>query len=635
MPPFSTNPPQGDINEAEKYRPYLTNLYKKGFRYVRLSITDAQWYGGGNPDKRLQVLKSVGFNVQYGASYIRFLSDATRPANCMTPNYHKTIWEPLVLQRFPLAIAEGYVDIWSLGNEHEEGIRAEPVISLVRVGNVVTATMATDHYYSVGDTVAIAGATPGDFNSSVGWNLYVAGTGSTITSVPTSKTFTYVASGADGTATGSITAKMTVDTYISLLKKTAVSLRAIAAGMGNTSIKFVYSSTENPIGVWQNVGITPGVDFDYYGMNGYGNRADQLYDFEIRQVSNQAAFGDSYMLTEWNLDQPYNDQALYSPDIKTTERYTEERINVLRRLDVKHAYYFKVDGEPRAGGFGGGWMLYNYINNTPRNAYYALIKERRSHIIRDITRYNNIYDVSSPIVTLRKPRAGIDRGKCIDFNQSNSGVSFVLPSSFSVAKCRNFSIAVRVYTRGLGGLNQGMILDSIGGGPQEGFCNLRVNANGSGEYRCEAFRYPTNGVCTSGGSSIVYNTWQALVVTFDDTLEGQKYPRMYIDGLDRTSNVVANSGDRGTSPAGVTAYIGNTFNLTKNFNGLIDDLYIYNRVLSSEEICSFKNGQIPGQYILGYNMDETTGNLTDLGPDRVVATPFNVTQNTTGQTILT
>ena len=63
--------------------------------------------------------------------------------------------------------------------------------------NVATATLEA-HGFAVGDVITVAGA-----------NLaYVNGT-KTIATVPTADTFTYAATGADATATGTITARVT------------------------------------------------------------------------------------------------------------------------------------------------------------------------------------------------------------------------------------------------------------------------------------------------------------------------------------------------------------------------------------------------------------------------------------------
>lgn len=70
-------------------------------------------------------------------------------------------------------------------------------LTVVVASNVATAT-ATAHGFSVGDTIIVSGA-----------NLsYVNGT-KVIVSVPTANTFTFAATGADATATGTIVASRT------------------------------------------------------------------------------------------------------------------------------------------------------------------------------------------------------------------------------------------------------------------------------------------------------------------------------------------------------------------------------------------------------------------------------------------
>ncbi len=80
-------------------------------------------------------------------------------------------------------------------------------------------------------------------------------------------------------------------------------------------------------------------------------------------------------------------------------------------------------------------------------------------------------------------------------------------------------------------------------------------------------------------SSIKLNQWQHVCAVRDASGSGIVY-------INAVSN---NTGNTGTPAAGSTSYIGNRAAGDRAFNGLIDDVRIYNRVLSASEITQLYN----------------------------------------------
>jgi len=84
------------------------------------------------------------------------------------------------------------------------------------------------------------------------------------------------------------------------------------------------------------------------------------------------------------------------------------------------------------------------------------------------------------------------------------------------------------------------------------------------------------GLTKTGNTQLYPNKWYHLTVTVDSN----NFQKLYVNGvLDGTYSSITIS-----DTSGVNAYIGARLGLEAYFNGSIDDVRIYNRALSAEEI---------------------------------------------------
>jgi beta-galactosidase len=91
-----------------------------------------------------------------------------------------------------------------------------------------------------------------------------------------------------------------------------------------------------------------------------------------------------------------------------------------------------------------------------------------------------------------------------------------------------------------------------------------------------------NGDWDSGAGTIAQGTWYHVAVSYDRNHLSTP-PVFYINGKKMTTAVLASPS--GTPPPFTgTGYIGNRYDGARGWNGLIDDLRIYNRILSDSEI---------------------------------------------------
>lgn len=145
----------------------------------------------------------------------------------------------------------------------------------------------------------------------------------------------------------------------------------------------------------------------------------------------------------------------------------------------------------------------------------------------------------------------------------------------------NFSVFAWIYPRTFGENSQGRIIDHDGGvGP-----GWSLHINDSGCLNAESLVFQIDGSCTSQGgtvsnaNTITLNTWQYVGVTMDDATDTMIF---YVDGeVVGTNATVTNNPDANTSSIRIGL---RPSDLNRDFDGYIDDVRVYNRTLSAQEI---------------------------------------------------
>jgi hypothetical protein len=92
----------------------------------------------------------------------------------------------------------------------------------------------------------------------------------------------------------------------------------------------------------------------------------------------------------------------------------------------------------------------------------------------------------------------------------------------------------------------------------------------------------TNGDWDSGGNSISLGQWYHVAVSYDRTSLTNR-PTFYINGVKQSTVTLALPSGAVPTFTG-TGYIGNSSALNRAWNGLIDDLRIYDRILNDGEV---------------------------------------------------
>lgn len=222
--------------------------------------------------------------------------------------------------------------------------------------------------------------------------------------------------------------------------------------------------------------------------------------------------------------------------------------------------------------------------------------------------------------------ASVDLGKCINFDQSTSKVTFTVPTSFNPANLTSFSCAAWVFLRSLGGGSGGRICETGAGAAGKGWLMLV----GSTGFNLQTAFNTTNASVQSGAGTIKFGQWQRILMTWSDA---DNVPKCYIKGIEYAASSTSKSGSR-LDVSSSTATIGNRTANDRRLDGLMDEFCVWNRILTASEI--EKDAaliEIPTSgLILRYKYDETSGSLTDSSSSGLTGTVANCTQNVAGIT---
>jgi len=190
-------------------------------------------------------------------------------------------------------------------------------------------------------------------------------------------------------------------------------------------------------------------------------------------------------------------------------------------------------------------------------------------------------------------------GGTLDFDGADDYV--IAPDDDSLDVTDAITISAWIFPRGWGENNQGRIVDKSGSG---GYIFQLVNNFNDfvvDGLMVQGFGGACNGsFACSNANAITLNTWQHVIFVYDGNGTGTFYVNGSLAGVDATLS------DPTAGTSGL--HIGNRSSDTaRAFDGLIDDVRIYNRALSTSEISYLYNKAKP---IAHWKFDEGSGTTT-------------------------
>ena len=211
-------------------------------------------------------------------------------------------------------------------------------------------------------------------------------------------------------------------------------------------------------------------------------------------------------------------------------------------------------------------------------------------------------------------------GQALNFDGSDDDVN--VGSGSSLDDLGPMTITAWIYPKSQGEGNLGRIVSKDNNVNNAGFWSF--NLNGTTLVFAKDFSTTILARKTSN-NSYVLNTWQYVVVTWDGS-EIATNVHIYVNGVETSYQTTTNGVDTKNSDASQNVYIGTTGSHTLTFNGLIDEVRVYNRALSTDEIKRlYKIGattkiNVPRKDTLKEGL---MGYWTFDGPDMAVDTAFD------------
>jgi len=140
------------------------------------------------------------------------------------------------------------------------------------------------------------------------------------------------------------------------------------------------------------------------------------------------------------------------------------------------------------------------------------------------------------------------------------------------------------------------------------------------------------------GNDITLNTWNHVVTCYTSS-GASPDATFFVNGVSKTAT---ESSTPNGSPTGVSSdiYIGNRAQNDYTFDGEIDELVFYDKILTSTEVSALYNGGSgtatpdTNGMIFHYNFEQTTGNLLDQTSNSYDGTNNGATQTATGANVI-
>jgi hypothetical protein len=176
----------------------------------------------------------------------------------------------------------------------------------------------------------------------------------------------------------------------------------------------------------------------------------------------------------------------------------------------------------------------------------------------------------------------------LDFDGVDDVVSFNSPAATQV------TVAAWILTEGDGDSTTPRVMAMPG-------YNVRVRRDDD-SIAFESERATTAGQWRSATSSHADNVWRHVIVTYDSA--GAAAPAIYIDGQPQTITTITAPSGAQLANAGA-GYIGNQAALNRSLDGRIDEVRLYNRIISAAEAL-----------VLPYGAVTNLAPVVNAGPDR-------------------
>ena len=148
------------------------------------------------------------------------------------------------------------------------------------------------------------------------------------------------------------------------------------------------------------------------------------------------------------------------------------------------------------------------------------------------------------------------------------------------------SVTAWINPKSLGENNRGRIIDKASGvAPTQGWGFFVTDGGTAGQRKLSfVIDYAsTDFNRTTANALFNFNEWTHVAVTWDGSLNASN-ARIYLNGQETTYSKTQNASGSRVSDAAESLKIGNDKSFARTFDGMIDDVRIFNRALTPKEI---------------------------------------------------
>lgn len=193
----------------------------------------------------------------------------------------------------------------------------------------------------------------------------------------------------------------------------------------------------------------------------------------------------------------------------------------------------------------------------------------------------------------------------LDFDGSDDVVTVHSNDKISNIFKEGGTIASWIYLEDWGEGNLGRIVDKSNSTNAANGFSFLVSDSGD-ELRFSRGFSTSRGRWDAPDSSLSLNTWHHVAVTYDENSSSND-PRLFIDGVSVTVTESTSPSGTATTDTSLALNIGNYSDGSRTFDGLIDDVRLYDRILQDHEIAALAAGHMPatasGTFTLDANLD--------------------------------
>lgn len=188
-------------------------------------------------------------------------------------------------------------------------------------------------------------------------------------------------------------------------------------------------------------------------------------------------------------------------------------------------------------------------------------------------------------------------GQALDFDGANDYVDAGAMNALDDAPALTISAWINPRSAG-----EGSIGTIAAKGPSTAVAGWMLSMSGNNNVRFLVDTTTTGTMSRrSAAGSIPYDTWSHLVLTWDGSLAAANV-KMYVNGVETEYEATTNGSGSRESDAASNVYFGAYNTGSPAFAGLMDDVRLYNRVLTTEEVSQLYNQSIA----LAPSVDQTT-----------------------------